>query len=309
MKTLLIAVLCILVSSLAVSASMFDKVNDFDGDGKADYAITRNENGLKVWYMWRSNAGYAVIQWGLTGDTVTAGDYDGDSRTDVAVTRLTDATTSNWVYTTYYLASATGSVGVVQVAAVQAFGSSAISNEDYDGDGKTDPGVFMWHGIGALTYRMSSNGTTAGVTMNYWIVRLGDLSGDGAAEVVSHNPGSGETTVINAAQGGQYTVGFGTHGDRWVAADLDGDNKGEIAIFRPSTGDWWWIRSSDNVVNAAHWGLNGDIPVPADYDHDGKSDLAVYRPASPQSIYYVYGSTAGFSAFGFGIATDSVVTY
>jgi hypothetical protein len=61
-------------------------------------------------------------------------------------------------------------------------------------------------------------------------------------------------------------------------------------------------------MSAAHWGLNGDIPVPADYDGDSKSDLAVWRPGSP-GVFWVYGSTAGVSAFAFGLPTDSVVTY
>jgi hypothetical protein len=68
MKTLLIAIVCILFSSFSVSAvSMFDKVNDFDGDGHADYAVTRNENGLKIWHIWRSTAGLSGGSMGRRG--------------------------------------------------------------------------------------------------------------------------------------------------------------------------------------------------------------------------------------------------
>ena len=307
MKVILLAVLFMVVSSLAVPAqSMFDKVNDFDGDGRSDYAVTRNESGLKVWHLWRSTAGYAVVQWGIADDFVTAGDYDGDSRTDIAVTRLTSVE-GRWLCTTYYLASSSGSTGIVQVDAPNAVGSLGIMNEDYDGDGKTDPAIFQWHAIGGVTYRKSSTGTIAGVTTTWFQVRAGDITGDNAAEVVSTS-GSGETTVKDPVTGASYTVGFGTQGDRFVAADFDGDNKGEIAVFRPTTGVWWWIRSSDFVVNAAHWGLSGDTPVPADYDDDGRTDLAIYRPGSP-STYWVLNSGGGSSAFAFGLSTDLVVTY
>jgi len=309
MKAPILAIVFIVVSSFAVSAqSMFDKVNDFDGDGRADYAVTRNENGLKVWHISRSTAGYAVVQWGVSSDYVSAGDYDGDGRTDPAVTRLT-GTGSQYTFTTYYLNLATGAYGIGDITVTPVFGVVEISNEDYDGDGKTDLGVYQWHGVGFVTYKMSSTGTTTSTGSMDFQERTGDVTGDGAAEIVSHTPSTGSTNVRNVAQGGQFHVVFGTTLDRWVAADFDGDNKGDIAIFRPSTGDWWWLRSSDSVVNVVHFGVNGDVPVPADYDHDGKTDQAVYRPASPQSIFYVLGSTTGFSAVGFGVATDSAVTY
>ena len=307
MKSTVFAVLFLLVFSFAVSGqSMFDRGNDFDGDGKADYAVTRNENGLKVWHIWRSTAGYLVMQWGVEGDIVTAADYDGDSKTDIAIARLTSTPENNRLSTTYYLASSTGSVGIVEVEAINIVGALGLFAEDYDGDRKADPGIFQWHAIGFLAYKSSSTGTTSSVGLTWFQVRLGDLTGDNRAEVVSHNVGTGEITAV---QGASFTIRFGSPGDRWVAADFDGDNKGDVAIFRPSTGDWWWIRSSDSVVNAIHWGVNGDTPVQADYDGDGKTDVAVYRPGSPQSTYWVLGSTAGYSAFGWGVQADSVVTY
>jgi hypothetical protein len=303
MKHLLIATICVCVTSLAALAqSMFDKVNDFDGDGRADYAVTRNEGGLKIWHIWRSTAGYAVLQWGLADDTVTAGDFDGDSRTDVAVARLTFSN-GLWAPTTYYLASSNGSLGIVDATAININGTRSLWTEDWDGDGKTDPGIFQHQQGGFLAYRASTTGEMRAIIMGWPQVRVGDLNGNNAAEVANYNSSTGEIIVT-----GTGVTRFGVPGDQWIVADLDGDNIGEIAIFRPSTGDWWWIRSSDSVMSAAHWGLNGDIPVPADYDGDSKSDLAVWRPGSP-GVFWVFGSTAGVSAFAFGLPTDSVVTY
>jgi len=286
--------------------SMFDKVNDFDGDGKADYAVTRNENGLKVWHIFRSTAGYLSIQWGVADDTVTAGDYDGDGRTDPAVTRLTNFVDNRYYYTTFYLASGTNAFGMVDVNALSSIGALALNNEDYDGDGKTDPGLFQWHGIGFLAYRMSSTGTQGGAGMSWFQVKVGDLNGDNAADIASFDPGTQELVIVQGAVG---RVRWGSGGDRWVPADFDGDNKGDIAIFRPGTGDWWWIRSSDSVVNVVHWGVNGDIPVQADYDGDSKTDLAIYRPGSPNGVFWVSGSSGSTSAFSWGVAGDTVVQY
>jgi hypothetical protein len=311
MKYPILALIVLALSSLAAPGqSMFDKVNDFDGDGRADYAVVRNENGQKTWHLWRSSAGYAGVAWGLENDTVNAGDYDGDGRTDIAVTRVANGTGSSnmWVATTYYLSSGTGAVGIAQVEANNIVGLLGIMNEDYDGDGKTDPAIFQWHAIGGITYKKSSTGTTESIGITWFQVRTGDVTGTAAADVVSTNPNSGQTTVRDP-QGSQFTLQYGAPGDRFVAADFDGDNKGELTVFRASNGQWWSMRLSNFTVSVRQWGINGDIPVPADYDGDGKTDLAIYRPASPQSTYWVLGSTAGFSGFGFGIATDAPVTY
>ena len=65
----LLVILVLLASVFeARSQNMFRKVNDFDGDGKADFAVTRNENGLKVWYVLQSAGGYSLFQWGLGSD-------------------------------------------------------------------------------------------------------------------------------------------------------------------------------------------------------------------------------------------------
>ena len=42
-----LAVVSIVLTSSVAAQNMFRKVNDFDGDGRADYAVTRNENGYK----------------------------------------------------------------------------------------------------------------------------------------------------------------------------------------------------------------------------------------------------------------------
>ena len=41
--------------------NMFRKASDFDGDGKADFAVTRNVGALKYWWIWQTTAGQLAI--------------------------------------------------------------------------------------------------------------------------------------------------------------------------------------------------------------------------------------------------------
>lgn len=315
MKKFFLGFVSLTIFAAAISAqTMFRKVNDFDGDGKADFAVTRAENFRKIWYIWQTTAGYKQIQWGLPADQNSTGDYDGDGRTDIAVARETPGDTSS--FTTYILNSQTNSVGIRTVT--NPFGTAFfIGPQDYDGDGKADPTVFRSEGNAtALFFRSSASGITGTANMpSSLLVRVGDLDGDGGAEAVTHLVPAGTPTetqwIRNLRTNQLRSVMWGVPGDEPLPADFDGDGIGDLAVFRPNTGDWWWIRSSDNVVDLVHWGLSGDVPVPADYDGDGKTDHAVYRraPTNGSGVYYIYGSAAAARGFVWGIPADMVVRY
>src|SRR4029453_15327402 len=60
--------------------------DDYDGDGKTDFAVYRPSTG--VWFILNSASFTRREQpWGLPGDIPVPGDYDGDGKTDFAVYR------------------------------------------------------------------------------------------------------------------------------------------------------------------------------------------------------------------------------
>lgn len=299
----------VLLTADVFGQNMFRKINDFDGDGKADFAVTRNEGGNRIWYVWKTTGGFSAFQWGFPTDQNVAGDYDGDGITDPAIFRKEDMSPGTMRYSFWINRSQLGVRALV--AQTNAYPDSIPYQQDYDGDGKTDV---------CFTFA-----TVTGQIPQYWIhydngssiaydnpggnfIRFGNMIGDGRADAAAYHPNSHLVSIREPGFGPIQSVFFGTSGDEYVAADFDGDGKGELTVFRQSDGTWWWIRSSDNAVNVVSWGTMGDVPVPADYDGDGRTDLAVWRPGS-QSNYWVYGSQFGPFVFGWGTTGDSVVRY
>jgi hypothetical protein len=291
----------------AFGQNMFRKMMDFDGDGKADFAVTRNIDGTKYWYIWQTTNGFRVFPWGFPTDENVAGDYDGDAKTDVAVFRKTVAPNDpNLMSYSFWIAGS--QVGTMLSGwAYNTYHQSVAHQQDYNGDGKTDAAWTIDNG--SRYFLIYSSGGTIGISSpGGTLIKIGDMTGDSKAEAAACNPGSNLVSIRNSATNAVQTIQFGLAGDEFMPADFDGDGKGDLTIFRQSNGQWWWLRSSDNVVNAATFGTTGDVPVPADYDGDGKTDIAIWR-AGAQSYYWVFGSQVGVFVVPWGISSDTVVRY
>ena len=113
----------------------FPAPGDYDGDGKNDFVVQRNNGGgqARFWRLFATGATDTVV-FGTPTDVIVPGDYDGDGKTDLMVVRGVGGQLQ-WTY----LSSANGS------ANYYTFGTSATdfpTPGDYDGDGKTD--VSVW---------------------------------------------------------------------------------------------------------------------------------------------------------------------
>ncbi len=154
---------------------------DFDGDLKADFAVTRKQDGYLYWYIYGTTSGYRVFQFGLDSDIALRGDFDGDGKADISVWRP-----SNGVW---YIMKSTGGTDYIQ------FGlpTDKPVPADYDGDGKTDIAVWrpsdgVWH------YLKSSDGSynTFQFGLTGDLPTPGDYDGDGRTDFSVWRPNQNE---------------------------------------------------------------------------------------------------------------------
>jgi hypothetical protein len=252
-------------------------IEDFSGDGKADYYVgSRDGRTIEITAAYNMFGEEIVsVQENVcqAGETLRA-NFDSDPDTDLAVW---NPSTGDWTSknSRWLLDPDPGTDrfnwGLGAHGDVPAPG-------DFDADGKTDYAVYR-SGTGFWYIRQSSDAA--------WVVFPFGLPGDIAVPNDYDGGGKTDAAVFRPSDGNWYfwftetqqfgAVHFGATGDRAVPADYDGDGKTDVAIYRPSEGNWYILKSSDGNWSVTHWGIETDKPVPADYDGDGRADLAVFR--------------------------------
>ncbi len=136
----------------------FPAPGDYDGDGKNDFVIQRNNGGGQArFWMLQTTSGFDTVVFGTPTDVIVPGDYDGDGKTDIAVVRGSGGQI-NW----FVRPSSTGTISASPFAIFGASATDFPAHGDYDGDGKTDPAIWRpsaTPGMSAFYYLGSTSGT------------------------------------------------------------------------------------------------------------------------------------------------------
>jgi subtilisin-like proprotein convertase family protein len=263
---------------------------DFDGDGKSDVSVFRPSEG--IWYLNQSTAGFAALNWGLSGDKLVPNDYDGDNKTDFAVFRATADSSqpdfyvlrsSNFTYAGY----SWGLPGDIPAV------------EDYDGDFRADLAIYRPSNHTFYTFGSNLGNVQTFSNIETGNPAPGDYDGDGKGDFATHTVNGFYISRSSSNFTGVSFIPWGMAGDKAVPADYDGDGKDDLAVFRPAD-RVWYIQNSGGGTAFVQFGLPDDVLVPGDYDGDRKADIAVYR----NGIWYVNRSTAGMMITQFGLSGD-----
>jgi hypothetical protein len=283
-----------------ISSAPGYSLRDLDGDGLQDLVALRFDET----YGHLNRGGpppVGTLTTSLDADPldVRAGDFDADGHREIVICEFNGL--SLWrrqpdgSYAREELASGDG----VRFMSVPA---------DLDGDGALDlavsargGGVEVWPG-GPAGLGSSPVGYSFDQPSLVWQIAVGDVTGDGLADVVAADRGAGLVRVLVGVAGGlpETVESFEMNLATAVALlDLDGDGVMEVVVsgeaeyvirgFKRVAGAWQVV-SEKSMNGRPYWLTAGDL------DGDGWSDLAVgFDFPFDSSVQILYGADSGLS--------------
>ncbi|MDZ4714490.1 MAG: FG-GAP-like repeat-containing protein [Cytophagales bacterium] len=280
-------------------------IGDLDGDGKADLAVANYSSNTVSVFRNTSSVGsisYAAKVDFTTGTSplsVSIGDLDGDGKADLAVANLASFTVS-------VLRNTSSGVGDISYAAKVDFttgtGPESVSIGDLDGDGKADLAVANYNSNTVSVFRNTASGPgsisyaakidfTTGSGSGPYSVSIGDLDGDGKADLAVSNVDNNTVSVFRNTSSGAGSISYAAKVDFTTGlgpysvsiGDLDGDGNADLAVANATSATVSVFRNTSSGAGNISYAATVDFTtglVPysvsiGDLDGDGKADLAV----------------------------------
>ncbi|CAN5634031.1 hypothetical protein BH10ACI3_BH10ACI3_26260 [soil metagenome] len=292
---------------------------DFTGDVRTDFTNITNPATAGSHITWSTlrnpafpgptNSFITIMDWGLTGDSITPGDYDGNGKSELSIWR-------SGVYYELPFPDVVGSPSYLR------WGQDTAENPgrtgDYDGDGKDDHTLIRVTNNQLVWYIKGSAGTNYATPFgriispfSTFVFPGADFNGDGRDDLVMCYINT--TTGANTWWVGDSITGAAILTEKWgdyltdffvSPGDYNGDGKADLVVYRAGGNGTWWIRNTatGTPLPVVQFGradpsfVNADIPLRGDYDGDGIRDIAVYRPSTAE---YWWINSSNPNTFGY----------
>jgi len=284
---------------------------DFGGDGRADILWRNAASGENYVYPMNGRVigpgeGFLRTVGDLDWKIAGVGDFDGDGKADILWRN--QANGQNYLY---FMDGTAIKPTEGPIRTVTDLGWTVAGVGDFDGDGKAD---ILWRHLGTgMNYVYFMDGRTILGNEGYlrtvadhrWqVAGLGDLDGDGKADIVWRNTASGQNYAwlmdgisIKPNEGFLRTV----TDQSWQVAgigDFDGDGRDDLLWRNVFTGenylypmDGTAIRSTEGYLRTVS-NLDWRIVAVGDYDGDGKSDVMWRNISSGENYVYAMDGKA-----------------
>lgn len=289
-------------------------IGDIDGDGKPDMVIANYSNHTVSILRNNSSSGSITatsfdpkvdFATGTYPRSVSIGDLDGDGKPDLVVANYNSNNVSI-LRNTAIEGSITTSSFAAKVDFTTGANPCSVAIGDLDGDGKPDLAIANFSSNNVSVLRNISMGIITATSFtgtrvdfatggNPYSVALGDLDGDGKADIVVANYTNDNVSVLrnNASPGSITNISFaskvdfgaGTNPCGVAIGDLDGDGKLDLAITNFNSNSVSVLRniaisgsitSTSFVPKIDYVTANNPIDLAiGDIDGDGKADIVI----------------------------------